>query len=162
MPSTLTRAITRPISYLLPERLARLIARLSSGRFVKEFDGVATDRFLELLLRGMDLAFALSRAYRRNLNGFRGRYLFRTADDSVQAAAVFQDGDMKVLREGIEDWDTRVTFKNTAALRVYLFSGGQDILNSILENEVEVDGNLNLVYKFGFMAKDVARRLGVS
>ena len=42
-----------------------------------------------------------------------------------------------------------------------MFSRDQDILNSLLANDVEVDGNLNYVYKFGFMARDLGHRLGV-
>jgi hypothetical protein len=45
-------------------------------------------------------------------------------------------------------------------LRDFIFSRDQDILNSILANQVEVDGNLNYIYKFGFMARDLAKRVG--
>jgi hypothetical protein len=31
-----------------------------------------------------------------------------------------------------------------------------------LANEVAVDGNLNYIYKFGFMARDLVHRLGVA
>lgn len=134
---------------------------LWSKKLRDQIYGQATDEFLELLLKGMDLAFFFSGSYRRNIQGFRGKYLFRTADNAVAASAIFQDGDMQVREDGIKDWDVMVTFKNAAALRAFLFSKDQDILNSILANEVEVDGNLNYIYKFGFLAKDLGKRLGV-
>ncbi len=134
---------------------------LASKRIKDQIYGEVTDEFLELLLKGMDLAFFFSGGYRKNIEGFKGRYLFRTADNMVTASAIFQDGDMQVRENGIKDWDVMVTFKNAAALRSFLFSKDQDILNSILANEVEVDGNLNYIYKFGFLAKDLGRRLGV-
>ena len=55
-----------------------------------------------------------------------------------------------------------ITFKDSAAVRRFLLSKDQDILSSIMANEVEVDGNLNYVYKLGFMARDLTRRLGFS
>ena len=32
---------------------------------------------------------------------------------------------------------------------------------NLLENKVEVDGNPNYIFKFGFMVRDLGRRLGV-
>ena len=92
---------------------------------------------------------------------FRGRYLFETAKENklIAASATFGDGRMDVDGSPIREWDVKVTFTDGAALRRFLFSANQDILNSIAENEVQVDGNLNYLYRFGFMAKDLLRRL---
>ncbi len=79
----------------------------------------------------------------------------------MAAAATFKDGDMKVHEEAVDDWNVCITFKDAAALNAFIFSRDQDILDSLLANDVEVDGNLNYVYKFGFMARDLGRRLGV-
>ncbi|HHT9131143.1 MAG TPA: hypothetical protein ACFYED_01515 [Candidatus Tripitaka californicus] len=129
----------------------------------KELCGKVTDKFLELLLHGMDWAFRLLEDYRKNIEGFKGRYLFRTAGGDVAVAATFKDGDMEVNEEPTEDyeWNVRIKFKDYAALRDFLFSKDQDILNSLLKNEVEMDGNVSYIYKFGFMARDLSRRLGV-
>jgi hypothetical protein len=127
----------------------------------RELDGEATDIFVELLLKGMDWAFCLMKGYRKNIEGFEGRYLFRTANEDVVSSAVFRGGDMSVKDHGITDWNVRITFRSTTALKEFLFSRDQDILNSLLANEVEIDGNLNYIYKFGFMARDLAHRLGV-
>jgi len=135
---------------------------LWSKKIKDEIYGEVTDEFLELLLKGMDLAFFFSSGYRRNIDGFKGRYLFRTSDNKVAASAIFKDGDMQVRDSAIADWNVRVTFKNAKALRDFIFSKNQDILNSILANEVEVDGNLNYIYKFGFLARDLGKRLGVA
>jgi hypothetical protein len=133
---------------------------LWSKSLKEEILGEATDKFLEMLLKGMDIAFCISSSYRKNIEGFRGRYLFKTADATVAASIIFKDGDAKVEDDAIDDWDVMVTFKNHTALRDFLFSRDQDILNSILANQVEVDGNLNYIYKFGFMARDLAKRVG--
>jgi hypothetical protein len=127
----------------------------------EQISGTVTDKFLELLLKGMDLAFCLSKGYRKNIKDFEARYVFRTHDQRVGATAKFRDGDMRVDEKAQGEWNARVTFKNPAALRSFIFSKDQDILNSLLKNEVEVDGNLNYIYKFGFMARDLAHKLGV-
>ena len=80
----------------------------------------------------------------------------------VAASATFARGDMKYHKGAISDWHVMVTFKDTEALLAFLFSKDQDILNSLLANDVEVDGNLNYVYRFGFLARDLAHKLGVN
>jgi hypothetical protein len=161
MASRLKRSLLRPIPYLFSDRAGLFITKLWSKRLIEELYGKVTDKFLELLLGGMDLAFCLSKGYRKNIKGFEGRYLFRTADDLVAAAATFSDGDMKVHKEAIDDWDICITFKDAAALNAFIFSRDQDILDSLLKNDVQLDGNLNYIYKFGFMARDLGHRLGV-
>ena len=160
MTSKLKRTILRPIPYLLSDKTGHFITKLFSKSLIRQLYGKVTDKFLELLLRSMDLAFYLSKGYRKNIKNFKGRYLFRTADHTVETSATFSDGDMKVHEGGIDDWDSRVTFKDATALMAFIFSKNQDILDSLLKNEVEVDGNLNHIYKFGFMARDLGRRLG--
>lgn len=161
MASKLKRTLLRPIPYLFSDRAGHFITRLRSKKLREELCVRVTDKFLEFLLSGMDLAFCLSKGYRKNIKGFEGRYLFRTADNLVAASATFRNGDMEVHERAIDDWDARITFKDAAALRAFIFSKDQDILDSILANEVEVDGNLNYIYKFGFMARDLGRKLGV-
>jgi hypothetical protein len=128
----------------------------------KEMSGRMTNAFIKLLLRALDTIFLLYKDYRKkNIKDFKGRYLFRTADNVVSASATFKNGDMELPKQAIKNWDVRVTFKDSAALKDFIFSRDQDILDSLLKNEVEVDGNLNYVYKFGFMARDLGHRLGV-
>ena len=161
MNSKFKRALLRPIPYLFSDSTGRLLIKRWSKDLTKQIYGRVTDKFLELLLKGMDLAFYLSKGYRKNIKDFKARYVFRTHDQLVGATANFRDGDMSVHEGAQDDWDARITFKNAAALRSFIFSKDQDILNSLLKNEVEVDGNLNYIYKFGFMARDLAHNLGI-
>ncbi len=126
----------------------------------KQIKGEATEAFMELLLKGMSLTLRLSRGYRANIKNFEGRYVFQTADGAIEDYVVFQNDRMKIYDRVQNGWDVRVTFKNAAALRNFLFSRNQDIVDSILANTVTVDGNLNYIYKFGFMARDLLHRLG--
>ena len=127
---------------------------------LKEIMDETTDKFLEFLLGCMDLAFCFSSRYRKNIEGFDATYVFRSADGSIGSTAVFANGDMKVKDKAAErGWTVRVTFQNAKALRDFLFSKDQDILNSLLKNEVTTEGNLNYIYKFGYMARRLILRL---
>ncbi|UCE19722.1 MAG: hypothetical protein JSV84_05090 [Gemmatimonadota bacterium] len=161
MASRMKRIALRPLPYLFTDWVGQLIARLFSRKLMRQFCGEVTDTFVELLLKGMDLAFCLSKGFRKNIRGFEGRYLFQTADGLIVTSATFRKGNMRVHEAAIDDWDVRVTFKDAPALNAFLFSKDQDILDSVLADDVEVDGNMNYVYKFGFMARDLSRRLGV-
>lgn len=162
MASRLKRTVLRPIPYLFSDRTGHFMIKLLTKTLREELYGKVTDKFLELLLQGMDLAFCLSKDYRKNIKNFKARYVFRTSKNTVSASATFRDGEMEVHKEVIEDWESRVTFKDSSALMTFIFSRDQDILDYILNNDVEVDGNLNFIYKFGFMARDLTQRLGVA
>lgn len=124
--------------------------------------GAATDKAVEVLLYAMDIAFILLASYRRHLRGFQGSYVLQTADRRVAASALFRNQTMSVRRDGIPSPTVTITFKSAQALRRFLSSSDPDILQSLLTNDVEVDGNVNYVYKLGFMARDLTRRLGIS
>jgi hypothetical protein len=109
----------------------------------------------------MAVMFYLSKGYRKNIEGFKGCFVLRTFDGFVYTSIVFEDGEMKVVEEERDDWDTRITFADAAALRGFMFSPDRDILNAILVGKLESEGNNNHMYKFGFLAQDLARRLGV-
>jgi hypothetical protein len=161
MASRLKRTVLSPARLALPDRAGMAVVRVFSGRLLEQITTTVTDQFVELLLRGMDLAFCLCRGYHRNIEHFKGTYLFRTAKDEIVHTAVFADGNMQVHNESVDDWDVRVTFRNPEVLRTFLLSPNRDIVNAVLKNDVEVDGNLNYIYKFGFMAMDLGKRLGI-
>ena len=153
------RTTLEVIFSILTDSMSNRLTRIFSGGLKKEVIGDLTDHCLELLLRGMKLAFILSRRYRKNIKGFHGAYLFRTGEGLVAASVVFDGRKMTVLKNANDRWDVRVTFKDVQAFWKFIFSRDQDILNLVLANEVEIDGNLNYIYKFGFLARDLAHRL---
>lgn len=114
----------------------------------------AAEGFLLLLLKLMDLVFMLNIwNFRENIEGFRGRYVFRSKDDSIVASASFKNGNMKVYDKIIDKPDVTITFRDDKALMNYLLSPKPDILGSILRQDVTINGNLNYLYKFAYMAK---------
>ena len=121
-------------------------------RFLQCLQNETAEEFLELILRLMRLAFKLDKGYRKNIEGFTGRYQFRTRDNSVTTAVIFNGKDMKVKETLIDDADITVIFKDSQAIMDYLLAGDRDILKLVLNNEVVLNGNMNYLMKFGYMA----------
>jgi hypothetical protein len=117
------------------------------------FESKLADGFLELLLDMMRLAFLFDSRFRRNIEGFQGRYLFRSKDGSIAAGAIFSQGRMAVSREAIENPNVAVTFRDEKALMGFLLAPKPDILGAVLRQDVVLEGNLNYLYKFAYMAK---------
>lgn len=150
------------LSYLFSDTLAKKLARLFSRRAVERIRLEATDDLLDLLLFAMEICFILDRSYREtNLNGFTGTYVFTAAGGPIGGTARFENGRMHASAEPSSDYTVRVRFKTPVALRNFLFADSPDVLDALLEDQVELDGNLNYIYKFGFMVKDLERRLGL-
>ena len=162
MLAKLRRIYWRLLAWLRPESRLLDLVRLKAQALKDELEGKLTDKFVEILFFSMEVSFILLASYRRNLRGFRGSYVLRTADQRVAASAVFGNGRMLVKAAAVASPNVTITFKDPAALRRFLFSKDQDILASLLANEVDVDGNLNYIYKLGFMARDLTRRLGIA
>jgi hypothetical protein len=109
--------------------------------------------FLQLLLGLMSVAFLFDRDFRKNIKNFNGRYQFRSRDGHINVAALFEDERIEVEEKIIDDPHITVLFKDGKALMQYLLASKPDILGSMLRQEVSLDGNLNYLYKFAFMAK---------
>ncbi|MHC4692979.1 MAG: hypothetical protein ACYS67_09565 [Planctomycetota bacterium] len=163
MASVWRRFILRPISNWFDGADA-FFTKIRAWGLKRQVLGTATDKMIELLLKGMDLFFFVTwdEEFRRHLKNFDGRYYFKTATETVKVSATFSNGDMQVHEDAIDDWDVMVTFRDGKALRRFIFSEEQDIFESLSENAVEVDGSLNHIFKFGYMARDLTHRLGIN
>lgn len=127
--------------------------RLLTSRFLKALHDHTAEKFLTLILKLMSLAFKLDKDYRKNIEGFTGKYQFRTRDNSVLTAVTFTGKDMKVKKDRtIPDPDITVVFKDSSAVMDYLLAGDRDILDLVLNNKVVLNGNMNYLMKFGYMA----------
>jgi alkyl sulfatase BDS1-like metallo-beta-lactamase superfamily hydrolase len=111
-----------------------------------------TETFLELLLLGLYISFKLDDEFRQNIEDFTGSYRFRDQSRGVNVLLTFADGKMSWSERPKPEADVTITFKDGGALMRFLLAEKKDILQSILKNEVQVTGNLNYLYKIGFMA----------
>jgi len=159
MASKLRRFVLRPISKFF--HLAEILLKRCTKKLRNQLLGEITDDFVELMLKGMDWFFLLTPdlRFRENLKNFNGRYLFKTANETVMTSATFSNGNMHVHKNAINDWDTKVTFKNPKAFREFILSEKQDIFDWLSRNEIEVDGNLNHIFKFAYMARAVVDKI---
>ncbi|BCS97261.1 hypothetical protein DSLASN_28930 [Desulfoluna limicola] len=128
---------------------------------VGEINSLAMDLFLETLLRLMRFVFILDRGFRRNIEGFDGRYAFMSRDGNIAASAIFEDNRMRVKNKVVDQADITVVFKDGKALRHFLFSEHPDIIAAILDNEISYTGNLNYLAKFAYMAKHLQLRFAM-
>ena len=121
--------------------------------------------FFGLLLKVISLRLWVDREYHQNIEGFKGKYLFQSKDKEISVRAVFKSTrllnyEYLSFGEGeIDDPDITVTFKDSRALMNLLLSPKLDILGSLLRNEVSVSGNLNYIFKFGFMATQLRQMM---
>ena len=120
-----------------------------------------TDQFLEALLMSMGAAFTLNEDYRRNIEGFEAVFVFRTKD-GVGATAVFHDGTLTVEREPRPVFDTRISFRDAEGLRKSLVAGSQNLLDTMLSDPIDAEGNLSNLYRFGFLANELTTQLGIT
>ncbi len=128
--------------------------RTALEKWFKDMESEGAEEFLEILLKVMSLVFQLNvKDFRRNIEGFSGRYLFMSKDKGITVSAVFKDTDMTVAEGVIDNPDIAITFRNGKALMDYILSPKPDILGSMLRQDVTLDGNLNYLYKFAYMAK---------
>jgi hypothetical protein len=125
------------------------------GRFSNSFESEFAEDFLQTLLNLMRFMFVINPDYRQNIQGFTGRYQFLSADGGITLAALFDNGRMTVAEEVIDDPHITITFRNGRTLLNFLLSPRQDILGSMLRQDVKTSGNLNYLYRFGFMAKQL-------
>lgn len=178
MASVFHRLIVRPVAWLF-KAAESVLTRFAARKVKRQWMAEVTDDFIGFLLKAMAFSFKVKAVcfslgllkeedFQSHLqdsreNYFDGRYLFRTEEKpQIVAAATFKDGRMYYHDNDIPQWDVRVTFTSGEALRRFLFSENQDIINSLAENEVKVEGNLNHIYKFGFMAKDLLRQINLA
>jgi hypothetical protein len=124
-------------------------------KFQNSFSSEVAEEFLQTLLTLMQIVFVVNHEYRRNIKNFEGRYQFCSKDGEVTIAAVFHNNRMDVLEKKIDKPDITITFRDGRTLLNFIISPRQDILGSMLRHDVVTEGNLNYLYKIGYMAKQL-------
>ena len=119
---------------------------------IKNFESKLAEGGLEFLLNAMRFAFLHNDDYMKNIKNFHGRYLFKGKDNSFLVATVFNNGKMEIDDKEIDNPSITVYFRDPAILWNFILSPKPDILNAILKQDVTLDGNLNYLYKFAYMA----------
>jgi len=139
--------------------LAHRFERKVRGEFLKVIEGEIAETFLEVLLSFMKLRFMVDPSYRRNIEDFKGSYQIKSRDGEITVLVKFDKGRMHFKETVADDVDITCTFKDGKSLMNFLLSKDRDILRGLLNNEITLTGNLNYIYKFGFMANHLLLEL---
>ncbi|MBN2717404.1 MAG: hypothetical protein JXX14_16240 [Deltaproteobacteria bacterium] len=121
-----------------------------------------TEEGFKLLLKGMALFALIDSDFRKNLKDFNGRYLFKTIDGPINVAVTCRNGKMSVYEKTLEHYNVRVDFKDYKAVVDFLTDPDLDVLDQMLNQKLKFSGNLNYLYKFGYMARHLMVQLGIA
>ncbi len=139
--------------------IGKLALEKAGEKFLNALEDEAAETFLEMLLLFMRLKFMFDPSYRRNIENFKGRYQFKSRDNKITVLVEFDNGKMDIKETLSEDVDVTVIFKDGRSLMNFLLSQNRDVLRGLLNNEITVNGNLNYIYKFAFMANHLQLEL---
>jgi len=137
----------------------KLALEKAGEKFLNTLEDEAAETFLEVLLLFMKLKFMFDPSYRKNIENFKGRYQFKSRDNKITVLVEFDNGKMDIKETLSEDVDVTVIFKDGRSLMNFLLSQNRDVLRGLLNNEINVNGNLNYIYKFAFMANHLQLEL---
>jgi hypothetical protein len=114
--------------------------------------GKMTDNFLQLLLKAMSLMFCINPDYRRNIDGFEAKYVFADRNTHIYVVAIFRKNKLIVRKRPVLSHTFRLVFKDGASLIELLFAKSFNILDAVLRQEIDFEGNINYISKFAYMA----------
>jgi len=132
-----------------------------SKKLIQQIEAGLMEDFLIILLKVIRLACHLDKKYRRNIEQFNARYVFRSENEGKQiiASAIFKDNKIIVMEKEIPDPTVKVFFDSPATLWNFLTNSHPDIFAFVLDNKLRYEGNLNYLMKFGYMGMHLKKML---
>ncbi|MCL6583427.1 MAG: hypothetical protein K6U11_07275 [bacterium] len=129
--------------------------RRAKRKFQQCVAGESAETFPQVLFHLIDLLFKMNPDFRKSIQGFTGSYQFKSEDRRVAFLATF-DHDRLTIEETISaEADITITFKDSRGIINTLISPRKDILKTLRENEVALQGNPNYFYKLGFLTDHI-------
>ncbi len=152
---------------LLPEVLDNALEKKLSKirkkfecRLLDIVEGKVTEDVMEVLLSLMSLVFLLDKNYRKNISDFEAVYVFTDQKDDFYMAARFHKGRLKVSNKKAVNPSFTLRFRdNDTLIKMFLSGKAADILESVLEQKVDFQGNISYICKFGYMALHILLEL---
>jgi hypothetical protein len=143
-------------------RIQRCLARKKFANQVKE---EVTEEFLKILLQFLRFCSYLDEYLWQSIGTSKWKIELRSEDKDIRVLAEFENGHVKPRELEpdeplIPPANASVVFKNPEAVKNFLLppgglTGRRDVLRSYLNNEIRLEGNLNYIYRFGFLATHV-------
>lgn len=137
----------------MPNIISRWILGKRGREFIDSAESEFAEKFLEALMNAMKIAFVWVKDFRKNIKDFNAKYFFKSRDEDITVSAIFENGKMIISEKKPDDPNVTIVFRNAKTLRDFLLSPKQDILGSMLRQDITINGNLNYLYKFAYMAK---------
>lgn len=131
----------------------------------EKIEAELAEEFFKTLLLLMKFSFLVDRKFRSYIEDFLGIIEFRSKDGEIRVLAIFKNSALKVKEQEPQEIgetpNVIVNFKDHISLMNFLLpkGGKRDILRSLLNNEVILKGNLNYIYRFGFLANHLQLEL---
>jgi len=145
----------------------RIQRRLARKKFVNQVKEEVTEEFLEILLQFLRFCSYLDEYLRQSIGTSKWKIELRSEDKDIRVLAEFENGHVKPRElepneQVVPPANASVVFKNPEAVKNFLLppgglQGRRDVLRSYLNNEIRLEGNLNYVYRFGFLATHLQR-----
>lgn len=129
--------------------------RKAKKKFQQCMAGESVEASPEILFELMGLLFQLNPDFRKNIQGFTGRYQFKSEDNKVVVLATFDDEQIKVEEAISPEADITIIFKDSRSIINSFFAPRHNILQTLHDNEVALHGNLNYIYKLGFLTDHI-------
>jgi len=143
----------------------RIQRRLARKKFVNQVKEEVTEEFLEILLQFLRFCSYLDEYLRQSIGTSKWKIELRSEDKDIRVLAEFENGHVKPRElepneQVVPPANASVVFKNPEAVKNFLLppgglQGRRDVLRSYLNNEIRLEGNLNYIYRFGFLATHV-------
>jgi hypothetical protein len=130
------------------------IKQLTEGYFLLNAPSV-----FQTLLELICLAYSSNVDLRRHIRNIKAKYMFCFRDHDKHISLEIKNGGMRVFQGNIDLPDVSLTFRNSKALRDLLFADKPDILEAILKQDVEIDGNLTYIFKFIYLVRHLQMKL---
>ena len=138
-------------------------------QLVNQVKEEVTEEFLKALLQFLRISCCFDKYLRRSIENFKGQIEFRSENKGIRVVAEFRDGylhprELKPNEQLTPPANASIVFKNPEAVKNFLLppggsEGRKDVLRSLLNNEIRLEGNFNYIYRFGFLATHVQRHL---
>lgn len=147
----------------------RIQRRLARKKFVNQVHEEVTEEFLKILLQFLRISCCLDKYLRRSIKDFNGQIEFRSENKEIRVLAEFKDGylvprELAPNEQLVPPANAGIVFKDPKAVKNFLLppgglKGRRDVLRALLNNEIRLEGNLNYIYRFGFLATHLQRHL---
>lgn len=132
--------------------IKKIRANVVKRKFLETIQSEFAEGFLELLLNLMGLMFSIDKDYRRNIENFDAKLIFRDKSGDITVTAIFKDEKLEVTDKLVNDANATIIFKDQRTLMDFMFSPKNNPLSTILNQSITFEGNLNYFSKFAYMA----------